>query len=152
MESDLRDIYRDSRPRSPAAERDVRRGTRRARPRPGILASGRGDRSERPFRREARGPGEPPECLPNLDLRVRRDRHVAVDASGRADDWGRAVPSVHAVLRTAPAAAREHHRTTRTLTRLPGGGERAHASTDQALAPELPRGAATAPRLPPTLA
>src|SRR2546422_7591415 len=98
----------------------------RARPCQGVLASGRGDRPERPVHREARGPGEPPECLPNLDLRVGRDRHVAVDAPGRADDRGRAVPSFHAVLRSAAAAAREHHRTTRTLTRLPGGDERAN--------------------------
>src|SRR2546427_3715 len=148
MEPDLRDVCRDSRPRSPPADRDIRRGARRAGPRQGILASGRGNRSDRPVRGEARGPGVPPERLPDLDLRVRGNRHVAIDASGRADGRRRAVPALHAFLRSAAAATREHHRTTRTVARLLGGDQGADSSPDQDLVRDFSRGGATRPRLP----
>src|SRR5439155_866393 len=102
--------------------------------------------AEQPVCGEARGLGEPPERLPDLDLRVRGNRHVAIDASGCADGRRRAVPALHAFLRSAAAATRQHHRTTRTVARLLGGDEGADSSPDQDLVRDFPRGGATRPR------
>src|SRR5438309_10106212 len=92
MESDLCDVHRDTRPRSPDAEGHGRRGTRGTRPDRRIPATRRGDRPEGPLPGQARRLGRHAERLPALDFRVRGTRPLAVDAARRPDCGRRLFP------------------------------------------------------------